>query len=397
MQERIHWIWLSSMEISPRAKSALISHYGNASNVYAASDPELASVKGVGAREAILLKNRDLSEAEHIAEKCDAQAVTVLSIIDSEYPARLREIFAPPVVLYVLGQLPPVDELPVISVIGTRNASPYGVKMGRELAWQIACCGGTVLSLLTAGVDEAAAAGALLCDRPCLAVLGTPIDACRSRYLDQILEKGSVVSEYPPGMQQKKHFFRERNRVAAGLSVGVVVIEAPEKSGTRLFVTEAVEQGKDVFALPGNADAENAAGTIALLKEGATLVTSGKDVMEEYILRFPDVVSLKEPPRDPAPAADTGERETGGRRAKDREKDRKAELYNERLKQLTEDQQSIILAIDASSTHIDDIIERTGLSTAKVLAQLTLLEIKGFVRREIGKRFSLNLENDKKK
>ena len=238
--------------------------------------------------------------------------------------------------------------------------------MGRKLARQIACCGGTVLSLLTAGVDEAAAAGALLCERPCLAVLGTPIDACRSRYLDKILENGAIVSEYPPGMQQKKHFFRERNRIAAGLSVGVVVIESPEKSGTRLFVTEAVEQGKDVFALPGNADAENAAGTIALLKEGATLVTSGKDVMEEYILRFPDVVSLKEAPRDPAPAADTGERETGGRRAKDREEDRKAELYNERLKQLTEDQQSIISAIDASSTHIDDIIEDLGQALAAV-------------------------------
>ena len=382
------------MEISPRAKSALISHFGDASHVYSASDSEIASVKGIGEREAILMRNRDLHPAERILEQCESQSIAVIPVNDPDYPSRLREIFAPPVVLYGRGHLPPIDELPVISVIGTRKASPYGIKMGREIAWQIACCGGTVVTLLTAGVDEAAAAGALLSDRPCIAVLGTAVDACRSRHLDRILENGAVLSEYPPGMPQKKHFFRERNRVASGLSVGVVVIEAPEKSGTRLFVTEAVEQGKDVFALPGNADAENAAGTIALLKDGAKLVTSGKDVMEEYVLRFPGVITLKEMTPEPISLVDTVEQNSGqpesGGLGIGNEK-RESEKYKEKLKQLTEDQLKIIAAIDSSSTHIDDIIERTGLSAAKVLAQLTLLEIKGFVRREIGKRFSLNL------
>ena len=148
-------------------------------------------------------------------------------------------------------------------------------------------CGGTVLSLLTTGIDEASAKGALLSGRPCIGVLGTSHERFRSVFREELRKNGALVSEYPPGRETARHFFRERNRIAAGLSVGVVVIEAPEHSGTRLFVQDAVEQGKDIFAVPGNADAENAAGTLSLLKEGAKLVTCGEEVLEEYELRFP--------------------------------------------------------------------------------------------------------------
>lgn len=395
MQDLEHWIWLSCLEISPRAKSALLSAFGDASGVFAASYASAAKVKGVSPKEAELLKNHDLSTTEHALARCDKQQITPVLFCDEAYPERLRHIYAPPVVLYVLGQLPPVDALPVISVIGTRHASAYGLKMGTEIAWQIAACGGTVVSLLTAGIDEAAARGALIAGKPCIGVLGTTIDRCSSGIKDRLLENGAILSEYPPDMPQRRHFFRERNRIASGISVGVVVIEAPEKSGTRLFVTEAAEQGKDVFALPGNADAENAAGTLALLKEGATLVTSGKDVMAEYSRLFPEVVVLKDSadlrmpsgspilPDDREPAKQQRAAESEPKKTEASASDQK------RLAGLSEDQLAIVAAIDSTSVHIDDIIERTGLSTGKVLAQLTLLEIKGIVRREIGKRFSL--------
>ena len=209
----------------------------------------------------------------------------------------------------------------------------------------------------------------------------------------EVAKCGAVISEYPPAREQFRHFFRERNRVAAGLSDGVVVVEAPEKSGTRLFVTEAAEQGKDVFAVPGNADAENAAGTLNLLKEGAKLVTCGADVLEEYLLRFPELNTdaapvgpaaqpvIKEQSEDvpdalPAPRLEVKKGEPGLR---------------EQLRNLSEDQLALIAAISPPSAHVDDIAARSGLPVARVLAQLTVLEIKGYVRREPGRHFSLNI------
>ena len=193
----------------------------------------------------------------------------------------------------------------------------------------------------------------------------------------------------------------------------VVVVEAPEKSGTRLFVNDAVDQGKDVFAVPGNVDAENAAGTLALLKDGAKLVTCGAEVMEDYLLRYPDCIDLdpeleettekEETEPEAAGKADGNEAPVKDSRtappAADSAKPSDAEAAKQallaRLSQLTDDQLKIITAIDPGSTHIDDITERTGLSTSRVLAQLTVLEIKGFVRREAGRRFALNITVEK--
>ena len=224
-----------------------------------------------------------------------------------------------------------------------------------------------------------------------------------------LLRDGALISEDPPGKESSRHFFRERNRIAAGISDGVVVVEAPEKSGTRLFVNDAVDQGKDVFAVPGNVDAENAVGTLALLKDGAKLVTCGAEVMEDYVLRYPDCIDLNPELEERTDRVEkeqertekTGERETPGDvpaapvAAEAQNADAAEQALRARLSVLTEDQLKIISAIDPGSTHIDDITERTGLSTSRVLAQLTVLEIKGFVRRETGRRFALNITVEK--
>lgn len=393
----IPWLWLSLLNLSPRAAAAVLQHAGDAERAYASARDAFHGIHGITAREAEALENRDLTAAEFSLRRCREQKLRILPLTDPGYPARLRQIAAPPAVLYVLGELPDLDEAPVLAVIGTRRASAYGLKMSRELAFQIASGGGTVLSLLTPGADEAAAAGALQAETPCIGVLGTAHEACRWPLMRQVAKNGAVVSEYPPGKEQFRHFFRERNRVAAGLSDGVVVVEAPEKSGTRLFVTEAAEQGKDVFAVPGNADAENAAGTLNLLKEGAKLVTCGADVLEEYDLRFPGLM------RDPAPANPSTRRKTvsvsdalDSAENPDRlpaVPDAPAdENLRSQLKNLSADQLAILSAISPPSSHVDDIVERSGLPVAKVLAQLTVLEIKGFVKRDPGRIFRLNLK-----
>ena len=344
--------------------------------------------------------------AEEALTQCEKQGIRVLTQAELDYPERLRQIYAPPAVLYVKGTLPALDLIPVVSVIGTRHASPYGEKMGEKLAYEISRHGGTVVSLLSSGVDEAAACGALRAGRGCIGVLGTPHDRCRIPIAQDILQSGALISEYPPGRECMRHFFRERNRIAAGISDGVVVVEAPEKSGTRLFVRDAVEQGKDIFAVPGNADAENAAGTLALLKEGAKLVTCGRDVMEEYLYRYPGQICLdleeaadEQLPEKQTEAESKPETQAESARslpapAEDRAPQKNLNIRSQ-LEKLTEDQLKIIMAIDPSSTHIDDITERTELSTARVLAQLTVLEIKGFVRREAGRRFALNITVEK--
>ena len=393
----IYWLWLSLLNLSPRAVTAVLQHCGDAERAYAEESDAFHGLRGITAREAEALENRDLTAAEFSQRRCLEQKLQILPLTDPAYPERLKQIAEPPAALYIQGEFPELDKAPVLAVIGTRRASAYGLRMSRELAFQIASGGATVLSLLTPGADEAAAAGMIQAGTPCIGVLGTAHEACRWPLMRQVVGNGAVVSEYPPGKEQFRHFFRERNRLAAGLSDGVVVVEAPEKSGTRLFVTEAAEQGKDVFAVPGNADAETAAGTLNLLKEGAKLVTCGTDVLEEYVLRFPELTNnlnreyssdhKKTVPVSGEPDGTYNSGNVSAVSAASAPEDLRNQLQN-----LSADQLALIAAISPPATHVDDIVERSGLPVAKVLAQLTVLEIKGFVKREPGRNFSLNLK-----
>ena len=400
-QELLYWVWLSSLDISPKARFSVIRTFVNAEAAFRSAVGSFGGVQGISEKEAELLEKRDLSSSAAVLAECRMQNIRLIPYTSPEYPDRLRHISCPPAVLFVQGVLPDIDSLPVLAVIGTRKASPYGEKMARIIASEIAEGGGTVLTLLNSGVDEAAARGALMADRPCIAVLGTPHERLRSSLREDFRHHGALVSEYPPKRRTARHFFRERNRIAAGLSVGVVVVEAPERSGTRLFVQEAAEQGKDIFAVPGNADAENSAGTLTLLKEGAKLVTNGSGVLVEYECLFPallrkknpDPAGLAEKPPGSAPELEQGD--TSGipgtpERTEERPRRDTPQNLKAQLTGLTEEQLRILGAISRDSSHIDDIAEETELSTSKVLAQLTFLEIKGYVRRETGRRFSLN-------
>lgn len=394
-----YWLWLSAeINVTAAAKARLLDRYGGAEEAFFAPPGDYAHVAGLSQAEAALLERRDLSRARRAGDACAAQGVGIVTMQDAAYPKRLKHIYAPPPVLYVKGTLPDVDANALIAVIGTRQATPYGLKMGRDIAWQIARGGGIVVSGLTSGIDAQAARGALLAGGRCVAVLGTPHEMENGSLARDVAACGAVLSEYPPGTPFRRSFFRERNRVSAGLSVGVVVVEAPAKSGARLFAEEAADQGKEIFAVPGNADAENCAGTLALLKEGAKLVTDGWEVLSEFAPLYPEKLRpdrQEKPPEEPA-AAPAPKKPRPGRAEPGSDKksvDKKKEAgyidWKDQLASLTEDQLKIIAAIDKNASHIDDIIENTGLPAATVLAQLTLLEIRGFVRREAGRRVAL--------
>ena len=409
-----YWVWLSSVtNASPKARALLAEHYGDAERAFLAPPGDYAKLPGLSAAEAALFEARDLRRADEILEACRLEGIRILSMQDADYPLRLRSIYAPPVVLYVKGRLPDLDSVPSVAVIGTRKATPYGLKMGKNLAFEIAKAGGIVVSGLTDGVDRAAARGCLLAGGTCIGVLGTA-HGRDGQLREDVAATGALVSEYPPGTEPQKRFFRERNRIASGLSHAVCVVEAPQQSGTLLFAREALEQGREIFAVPGNADAANAAGIMTLLKQGARPAACGWDVLEDFALIYPDKLrrpngeKCQAPDPEPVPAhAKSGKKVPAPKAESDRapaastkkeiDKEQGAGYIDlhEQLSKLSADQLQIVTAIGRGETHIDDIIEATGMSAAKVLSQLTILEIKGFIRRVAGRRVSLNITKQK--
>ena len=397
-----YWLWLSAQSgVSAQAKAALIDHYKDAENAFFAPDGEYEKIPGISRTEAERLEKRDLSVVEQILADCTAQRIDIITMQDASYPKLLRDIYAPPVVLYVKGRLPDFEAVPTIAVIGTRKASSYGLKMGRSIAYEIAKSGGAVISMLGDGVDSKAAEGCIMADGCCIGVLGTGHGGEHPLYRD-IVSTGALISEYPPKTPSQRHFFRDRNRIASGLSRGLVVIEAPERSGALLFAATALEQGREIFALPGNADSPNSVGCNELIKQGVKPVTCGWDVMSEFEYLFPDRIKKPEgktklpeieegEAKETVPAAPIPQKATI--KAVDKAESAGYIDLREQLSGLSEDQLKIISAIDSNDTHIDDIIEKSGMSTAKVLAQLTVLEIKGFVRRSAGRRISLNIKS----
>lgn len=399
-----YWLWLSAAAVSPKGKTALLEHYGDPERAFFAPKGEYASVDGLSDLEAQRLEARELDTGKRVLEQCQRQNLSILTYQDAAYPKRLKNIYAPPVVLYAKGKLPDVDSEALISVIGTRKASVYGLKMGKDLAYQICRCGGAVVSLLTGGIDAEAARGALLAEGRCIGVLGTAHEEDRSPLGMEVAARGVLLSEYPPTRHYQKQFFRERNRIAAGLSVGLVVVEAPAHSGTRLFAQEALEQGKEVFAVPGNVNAENSAGTLEMLKDGARIATCGWDVLEDFSARFPG--RLHDAGRDGAPwdarrpSPKVQERKAPEKTEKASSEEKKSvdktggqdyiDLRTQ-LKELPEEQLAIITAIGGDSVHVDDVIVKTGLPTGTVLRHLTLLTIKKYVRRNPGNFYTLNI------
>lgn len=389
-----YWLWLATAEVSLRTRARLLDRYMDAEAAFNAPAGELAALEGISLKDAKTLEAHKSADMGHVESQCAALGIKMLTMQDAAYPQRLRNIYSPPPVLFVKGELPDVDANALVAVIGTRGASPYGLKMGRNIAYEIARSGGIVVSGLSSGIDTQAAHGALLAGGRCVSVLGTPIEQENSRLAADVAAHGALVSEYAPGTRPQRSFFRDRNRISAGLCVAVAAIEAPERSGVLLFANEAAEQGKEIFALPSNVDSPTGAGTNALIRQGAHLVTCGWDIMGEFAHRFPerihkcdDIQPLSE---EKAPEK-SAEKPADDKKVIDKENSKAYIDWKERLAALSEDQLRIVTAIEKGGSHIDEIIESTAFPTAKVLAQLTVLEIRGIVRRGPGKRYVLSV------
>ena len=268
-------------------KQKLLKHFKNIENLYNATKEQLMQVTGIGEKtsEIILDKSKKQNLDKHI-EYMAKHNIDIISIQDVEYPEILKEIYDAPISLYVRGNKNILNENSV-AIIGCRECTEYGRNITKNLSYNIAKNKINIVSGLAKGIDGIAHQGALLAGGKTIAVLGNGLDTIypkeNTNLAIEILQKGgAIISEYPLGEKPEKQNFPERNRIVSGMSKGIIVVEAKEKSGTLITVDFALEQGRDVFVVPGNINSEASIGTNDLIKQGAKLITSYKDVLEEY-------------------------------------------------------------------------------------------------------------------
>lgn len=375
------WLWLSQCKgVSAAGAQKYLRRFGSAKGVYYAPESELREAEGATAQEVKALLNRDLARAERIRAACEKQGVRILCLQDADYPERLRNIPDPPSVLYVKGNLPPVDDRLTIGVVGTRRASSYGREMAESIGRDLAEAGAIVVTGLAEGIDSSAAKGALKGRGNVIAVLGTSTDKVYPAWNDKlqgtVAENGALVSEYPPGTGPTRASFPQRNRIISGLSLGIAVVQAPQKSGSLITAARAQEHGRDVFVVPGMANDAGFAGSHALIRDGAQLVCSGEDILEEYRFRYPRLIGFR-----------SGKRERKGsdgvcRPELDKAGDVGYHALKEQLAELTEAELELVGLLAGGEKHSDDLIAATGRDPGEVITSLVMLQLKGYVAEE---------------
>ena len=395
----LYWLWLAQCnEVKDGVKAALVRQFEDPERLFFAEKQEIldAEIEGLTGEHLDVLLRHDLSAAEETLSDCAKAGLQVLTYDSSLYPRRLKAIYDPPIVLYYRGTLPDFDKLPTIGVVGTRHPSVYGRQAAKRLGGEIAAAGGLVVSGLAEGIDGAAMEAALSAGFPAVGVLGCGADVVYPRKHKALFQEterlGCILSEYAPGSPPLGWHFPRRNRIISGLSCGVVVVEAPERSGSLLTAKHALEQGRDVFVVPGNVDMESFRGSNRLLRSGAIAVSSGRDVMEEYDLLYPEKLlpkkELDKPKKaekqEPKPEAP----EILKKKTIDNGNPPPYSGQNDILQGLSADEQTVMTAIGTGIESVDDVIAKTGLPSGKVLGILTMLEIRKKIVRHPGKRVS---------
>ena len=395
----LYWLWLAQCnEVKDGVKAALVRRFEDPERLFFAEKQEIldAEIEGLTGEHLDILLRHDLSAAEETLSDCAKAGLQVLTYDSPLYPRRLKAIYDPPIVLYYRGNLPDFDKLPTIGVVGTRHPSVYGRQAAKRLGGEIAAAGGLVVSGLAEGIDGAAMEAALSAGFPAVGVLGCGADVVYPRKHKALFQEterlGCILSEYAPGSPPLGWHFPRRNRIISGLSCGVVVVEAPERSGSLLTAKHALEQGRDVFVVPGNVDMESFRGSNRLLRSGAIAVSSGRDVMEEYDLLYPEKLlpkkGLGKPKKtekqEPKPEAP----EILKKKTIDNGNPPPYSGQNDILQGLSADEQTVMTAIGTGIESVDDVIAQTGLPSGKVLGILTMLEIRKKIVRHPGKRVS---------
>ncbi len=361
--------------IGPATYRSLLERFGTARRVSRASLTELKQVPGIGS----VIADRIVSSRTDIDPEielllCQKHNVQIIQHNQPNYPASLLNIHDAPPILYVRGTLQPSDEF-AIALVGSRRCTPYGLRVCERLSRSLGRAGITVVSGLARGIDAAAHRGAMKAGGRTIAVVANGLEEIyppeHAELADQIAGSGAIITEMPMRQQPIAGLFPQRNRIIAGLSLGVVVIEAAPKSGSLLTAQHALEQNREVFAVPGPVDSLASRGCHQLIRDGAKLVESVEDIIEELApqirgrltqLEPEQVISASAPPASPAnaPAA---------------------------ARSLSDQELSILSQLDDLPRPADDLISKTGLTASQVMATLSVLEMRRLIKRMPGNHF----------
>ncbi len=382
-----YWLWLTELPgLTNQTRLALLRHFPTPEDVYYADPEEVLLTEGITREQAKLLEDKDCAGADRILADCQRLDLDLLTIQDAGYPNRLRNIYDPPCLLYVRGRLPAFDDEASIAVVGTRDCTPYGVSCAEKLGYGLAAGGAVVVSGLARGVDSAALRGALRAGGTVTAVLGNGLDVVyppENQYLyEDVAAAGALISEYPPGTPPEAKHFPVRNRIMSGLCLGTLVVEAPARSGALITAGTALEQGRDVFAVPGPIDAPASVGCNRLIRDGAGLVSDAWDILGEYEPRFPDKLRREGARETPAVLGYQARQKTEPKPVPP------SVSLSHNDYSLTDDQICLLRALTEEPMLVDDLIELTDIPTRRVLSALTVLEIEHLVTQHSGKRYA---------
>lgn len=352
--------------IGPVRVRHLLQHFGEPAAILRASFHQLRQVHGIGEETARAItdweKHTDLAGE---LRRCEEFGCRLVTTADEEYPPALKEIYDPPLVLYVKGQILPKDRS-AIALVGSRHATHYGIETARKLAFQLAYVGVTVVSGGARGIDTAAHLGALNAKGRTLCVLGTGINLVfppeNQELFERIAATGALLTQFPFNRSADKQTFPIRNRIIAGMTLGTVVVETGLNGGAMITANFATDYGRQVFAVPGRVDSPSSKGCHELIKKGAKLCENAEDILSEFEYLFPASN------RPPSPA------ETGVLP----------------LLELTESEQKLLDLLSAEETPVDDLIYRSGLPASVVSVALLGLEMKRLARQLPGRLYIKN-------
>ena len=357
-----YWIALTLLpDIGPVSAKKLLARFGTPEEIFQADVQHICSVDGIGMKKARQIKgfsSWDLVTG-HV-QRLEQKEMRVICLHDPEYPEMLRETEDSPLVLYMQGSLQAQDRY-AIAIVGSRKPTHYGISVTEKISQELSCMGFTIVSGMARGIDSIAHRGAMQAGGRTIAVLGSGLDIPyppeHKNLFQNITESGCVISEFPPGMLPLKENFPRRNRIISGLSAGVLVVEAERRSGTLITAGYALEQNREIFAIPGNISSSHSSGTNTLIKKGAILVRNATDIAEELAPMLKGFIKLKD---------------------KDMVKT-----------DITETEQELCHLLSSEPKQVDFISRESGLPTSRVLGILLGLELKGTVKQITGKRFYL--------
>ncbi|MBO2527150.1 MAG: DNA-protecting protein DprA [Clostridiales bacterium] len=396
-----HWVWLTTRKgIGTRGRAALLELYGTAEHIYELKEADYLHTEGFDRRWLESLLDKSLDDAEEILRDCDNEEIDLLTYAEAAYPKRLKNITDPPALLYFKGSLPDFDSEAAIAVVGSRRCSAYGLMHAKQFGRQIANSGGLVISGGARGIDTMALKGALDSSMPVVSVMGCGLDVDYPRenhfLFQKVAQHGCLLSEYPPKTRPDRGNFPVRNRIISGLSLGVLVVEAPERSGALITADLALQQGRDVFAIPGNIGVKHCSGSNRLIREGAYMVEDGWEVLREYTYLFPDKLSdgrskeamqrifqsrygMALPVYSPVTISDEGDKKVVDNPAGKTYSDEK-----EATAALSGDESAVYALLSEQPIHCDELTAKSGMQSRNVTAALTLLQIKGLAEKLAG-------------